>query len=154
MLSNCLGLSVTGSSFRLAPGSLWHAPILIILDHPFTSWYCKMPQIHIFPGPRICQQEEFWFFLLESREWPLILIPYLLFICFKILFTYVFEREKVKESTNRGTSRRKGRENLIPAKHRAWCGAQSHNREILTWAKTKSQTLIWLSHPDTPPLIF
>ena len=31
-------------------------------------------------------------------------------------------------------------------------GAQSHNLEIMTWAKIKSQTLNQLSHPGTPQL--
>ena len=36
---------------------------------------------------------------------------------------------------------------------RAWRRALSHNCEITTWAKTKSQVLNWLSHSGAPVLI-
>jgi len=38
----------------------------------------------------------------------------------------------------------------LPTECRAWCGAQSHNPEILPWAKIK--TLNQLSHPGAPLL--
>ena len=48
------------------------------------------------------------------------------------------------------------RENLKQAPHPAQSQmqAQPHHREIMTWAKIKSQMLIWLSHPGVPNLIF
>ena len=36
------------------------------------------------------------------------------------------------------------------ARHRAWCGAQSHDPEITTWVETKSQMPNELHHPDAP----
>ena len=34
--------------------------------------------------------------------------------------------------------------------HRAQLGAPSHDSETMTWAKTKSKTLNWLSHSGAP----
>ena len=38
----------------------------------------------------------------------------------------------------------------LHTQHRAQCGAQSPNLEIMTWAKSKSQTFNQLRHPSTP----
>ena len=49
----------------------------------------------------------------------------------------------------RGRGKEKGRERILSrlhSQHRAQCGVQSHDREIMTWAKIESQTLNWLSH--------
>ena len=46
--------------------------------------------------------------------------------------------------------RARERENLQQAGHRAWCGAWSHNPEIMTWAEIKSQALNQLNHPGAP----
>lgn len=39
-----------------------------------------------------------------------------------------------------------------PTEHRAWWGAQSHDHEIMTWAKNKCQMLNQWSHPATPQI--
>ena len=67
---------------------------------------------------------------------------------FKDLFILEREREQAV-----GRSRGKGRENIssrLYTEHGAQCGFQSHNPEIMTWAKTKSQLLNQISHPDAP----
>ena len=37
----------------------------------------------------------------------------------------------------------------LPAEHRAWNRAQSHDPEIMTWAEIKSWMLNWQSHPNS-----
>ena len=51
----------------------------------------------------------------------------------------------------RGIGRRRKRiSNRLRDQHGAQRGAQSHDHDITSWAKTKSQWLNWLSHPGTP----
>jgi len=51
----------------------------------------------------------------------------------------------------RGRGRRRERIlSRLHVQHRAWRGARSHDPEIMTWAKIKSQMLNRLSHPGTP----
>ena len=47
-----------------------------------------------------------------------------------------------------GGRERERNSSRLPLDHRALPRAPSHNPEIVTRAKTKSQTLNWLSHPD------
>lgn len=65
----------------------------------------------------------------------------------------------MKQSNFPGAFQRK-RENIdrekerissgLPAEHRAWCRAGSHDLEIMTRAAIKSWTLNWVSHPGAP----
>ena len=63
---------------------------------------------------------------------------------FKIYFWFLIlekgEGEMQRERERNPPSR-------LLAGHGAWRGAQSHNPEIMTWAKIKSWVLSWLSHP-------
>jgi len=73
----------------------------------------------------------------------------IILIFFKI---YLIERESLQVwEKERQRSR-------LPIEHGAWhqgwgCGAQSHNPEIMTWAKIKNQTLNQLSYPGTPKIV-
>ena len=53
-----------------------------------------------------------------------------------------------------GGERKAARVGEIPSRLRAqcwtWRGAWSHDCEIITWAKIKSQMFNWLTHPGTP----
>ena len=66
----------------------------------------------------------------------------------------VFILERKQASWGWGVEGRdRGREripNRLHAQCRAGRGAPSHNLEIMTWAKIKSQMLNWLSHPGAP----
>ena len=71
-------------------------------------------------------------------------------LIFKFLFilrererdkTWVEERQREKERENPKQDH---------VQHGAHCGTPSHNSRIMTWAKIKSGTLNWLSHPGTP----
>ena len=67
------------------------------------------------------------------------------------IFILFFRREReraymYRSGVERGRGRKKTFSNLHTqgrAQHRAW----SHDPEIMTWAKIKSQTLNWLNHP-------
>ena len=72
-------------------------------------------------------------------------------ICFKrfylVVCLFILEMGW-RASRGRGRWRRRMRiSSRLHAEHRAWCGGQSHHPETMTWAKIKSQTLSWLSHP-------
>ena len=72
---------------------------------------------------------------------------------FFFFFKDLFILEKVKEWVcKQGRGKGRGRESQVgsPLKHGDWGGAWSHAPGIMTWAKTKSQTLHWVSHPGTP----
>ena len=69
------------------------------------------------------------------------------FLFFKILFTWESTCKADEEGGHVGQRVRISIR--LWAKHRARLGAQSHNPEIMTWAKTKSWTLNPLSH-QTP----
>ena len=58
-----------------------------------------------------------------------------------------FLRERVSRG-ERGQSERIS--SRLHAGQGARCGTQSHDPEIVTWAKIKSQRLNQLSHPGTP----
>ena len=72
---------------------------------------------------------------------------------FLSLFIY-FDRDRDSMSEG-GTEREGDREShsgsMLSAQNPTW-GSHSWNREIMTWAETKSQTLNWLNHPGTPPV--
>ena len=57
---------------------------------------------------------------------------------------YLFERES-SEGNGRGE-----RESQADSALKTQCGAWSQDTEILTWVKTKNQTLNWLCHPGAP----
>ena len=57
---------------------------------------------------------------------------------------FILEREREQERAGRGAERISSR---LPIEYGAWCGAQSQDPEIMTWAKIKSQLINWLSHP-------
>ena len=73
---------------------------------------------------------------------------------FSNVYLFIFERER--ESALKWEERHRERESSswLPAEHRGWLGPQSQNPEIRTWAKIKSQTLNWMSHPGAPELTF
>ena len=50
---------------------------------------------------------------------------------------------------HRGRERESQAGSVLPAQ-RLTQGSNSWNHEIMTWSKTKSQTLNWLSHSDAP----
>ena len=67
-----------------------------------------------------------------------------LFFYLKILFTYLYDRERERESTSGGVAGRvRGRSGLF-AQHIPWCetqcGAQSQDSGIMTWAKDRCLT--------------
>ena len=52
-----------------------------------------------------------------------------------------------------GAGRGRGRKRIssrLHTQHGAQHGAWTHNPEIMTWAKIKSQIFNWLSHPSAP----
>ena len=72
------------------------------------------------------------------------------------MFIY-FETEREQESEHeQGKGRERGRERvpsrLCAVSMELDVGLDLMNHKILTWAEIKSQTLNWLSHPDTPCL--
>ena len=73
------------------------------------------------------------------------LLTYLSF--FKIYFMYFWERESKQGEEQQERERIPSR---LPTECGAPLGAQSHDPEIMTWAKTKSWMLNWLSHSGTP----
>ena len=59
------------------------------------------------------------------------------------------------EKVEKGEGRR--RERILSRLHtqsRAWCGAWSHDPEIMIWTKIQSWMLNQLSHPGPPVLVF
>ena len=79
------------------------------------------------------------------------------FYCFMFSFSFfkfIYLREKERESR----MGRRGEGERNPSRLLTECGtqceAQSHDSEIMTWAKTKSQMLNWLCHLDTPTSCF
>ena len=65
---------------------------------------------------------------------------------------FFFEREHARDGGGDGGGgggEKKG-ENLKQVPCSAWHRAESYNHEIMTWAKIKSSTLKWLSHPGAP----
>ena len=64
-----------------------------------------------------------------------------------LLIRFIYFRESMCTACTSGErGRGRGRENLTG--HGAWCGAGSHNPEIVTWDKTKSEVLNWPSPPQ------
>ena len=69
------------------------------------------------------------------------------------------ERQRQRQSTRAGEGQRERERERIP---RRLCivstesnmGLKPMNHEIMTWAKVKSWTVNWLSHPGAPPIIF
>ena len=63
------------------------------------------------------------------------------------------EREREIGNAVRRGQRKRERERLsswLPTEHRVGGRAASQDPEIMTWAKIKSQSLNWLSHPGIP----
>ena len=78
----------------------------------------------------------------------------LLLLLFVFVFVFVFERdreiEKNRACTSREGAEEKGEREFLSRFHTqngAWHGAWSHDHNIITWAKIRSQKLNWLSHP-------
>ena len=70
--------------------------------------------------------------------------------CF-ILFLLIDWFLKIVFIWETGLSRKKGRERVrVCDECRAWLEAQTHEPEIMTWAKSKSWMLNRLSHPGAP----
>ena len=90
----------------------------------------------------------------DLRTLTLLLLKLLLILkIFLELFIY-FERGS---ECKWGRDRERGRgsiPNRIYALHEAQCWAGSHDPEIMTWAKIKSRTPKWLSHPGVPKITF
>ena len=76
----------------------------------------------------------------------------ILFYLIFLDFIFIWLREK--ESMRAGGGGEGERQADSCVEHGAQCGAPSQDPKIMTWAETKSQTLKWLSHPDTPPFYF
>ena len=73
-----------------------------------------------------------------------------------LFFNIYFERERERSSASRGVGQRDRERERIPSRLRAInaepdAGLRLTNREIMTWAETKSRTLHRLSHPGAPP---
>ena len=68
---------------------------------------------------------------------------------FKIFIIYLRKRERMSRRRSRGRGR--GKNLRLPAECRAQLGAQFQHPKIMTWAKTKSPMLNWLSSPRCPP---
>ena len=73
-----------------------------------------------------------------------------------ILYIYL-ERERERDSTSRGGAEKPDRERererereKIPSSTEPDVGHEPMNCEIMTWAKTNSWMLNWLSHPGVP----
>ena len=65
----------------------------------------------------------------------------------------VFEREKERAWAEEGAEEEgESIPSRLQTKLRAQCRAQSHDPEIMTWAKIKSWMFNWLSHPGAPPV--
>ena len=78
---------------------------------------------------------------------------------FLSLFTYFWERERERARVRRGGAEREGGQERIPSRLCAVSvqpdmGLYLMSHEIMTWAETKSWTLIGLSHPDAPSVRF
>ena len=92
-----------------------------------------------------------------SNLWELNIEVKLGYFCFFIFFL-ILEIEKEREGGReqvRAGERSRGRERIsskFHAQRGVWHGAQFHDSGITTWAKIKSQSLNWLSHPGTPKL--
>ena len=95
-------------------------------------------------------------FIPEEWKYTIFQCFNILFKFFKYLFIYFQERERANEC-------REGAEGervlsklhaelgaLHGASCRDGCRAGSQDPEIMTWAKTKSQSLNWLHHPSVP----
>ena len=76
------------------------------------------------------------------------------FFKFSFKFIYLFWK-RMCTSTSRGEADREGEnpKQTLCYQHRAWCGAQSPDHEIMTWAEIKSRMLNRLSHPGAPIVI-
>ena len=84
-----------------------------------------------------------------------------LFYLFKknfLMFIYFWERQRQNASELRteteGDTESKAGSRLRAASTEPEVGPKPMNREIVTWAETKSRTLNWLSHPGAPTLYY
>lgn len=77
----------------------------------------------------------------------------LLLLFFKDLLIIHFREEKERECASRRKGQRE-RGGRLPANCGAWRWAGFQDPEVMSWAKTKSPTANWLSHPDTLNLVF
>ena len=68
------------------------------------------------------------------------------------MFIYLFLREREREREREGTRKGRGTERGIESG--AWDRLKLTNCEIITWAKIKSWTPNWLSHPGAHLYIF
>ena len=88
---------------------------------------------------------------------PIILTSFFFisYMSLMIIDLLICERESACIS-GRGAEGEKGREYLKQTSCLVWtgCQAQSHDLGIIIWAKIKSLTLNWLSHPGTPLMFF
>ena len=88
---------------------------------------------------------------LASSKLKLIIYLFIyLFIYFRY-FTYL--RDRGRESKCVGEADRERISSRLPTECRAQHGARSHDPEITTWAKTKSQTLNQLRYPGGPEMV-
>ena len=95
---------------------------------------------------------------------PLTTLGNLLSVCLSVCLIYpsvylsiyssihFYFRERASTSEGNGQRERERILNRLHTQHRAQHRARSHNSQIMTWAKIKSQTLNWLSKPGAPTL--
>ena len=76
-------------------------------------------------------------------------------ICLFFKFIYLFWKRQRQCKSGRGRNRGRERESQpgskLPVQSLTW-SLNSWNCEIMTWAKTKSRSLNWLSQPGTPEM--
>ena len=94
-----------------------------------------------------------WLLPVPSRTWELRCREQEGILLLLLMFIYLFW-EKKKEIAwvgEKGQGRERERiPGRLHAQPGAWCGAESHDPGIMTWAKIKSPKLNRLSHPGTP----
>ena len=91
----------------------------------------------------------------KDNHMDIIILPGCLSMVFLKKDIFIWKRERIhvwvgerKEGEEEKSSSR------LSTEHRAWCGVQSQDPEIMTWGKTKSRTPNRLSHPSTLTLGF
>ena len=87
--------------------------------------------------------------LLRMKEWTFFVHLRLFVYLFVYLFIYL------EHEWGRGRERGKERESQADPSLNAepHVGLRTTNREIMTWAETKSQTPNWLHHPGVPGIL-
>ena len=132
-------------------------PTLSILAIPYLTGILLPGIVSLMENSFICQSFSLLTPLVANKIVVLFKFHYQFYIlCVKKIFLkFIWERERESAHTSEGGAERKrARIPICRDGAERDVGLRLMNREVMTLAEIKSQTLNWLCHPGTPSCVF